>query len=316
MSSLFTQGHACIVGVGSDLPNTIQDAEAIAALLKDPERCAYPPEQVQLLTGMQATRASILFGLERLASTTTTDSTVILYFSGHGYEFKSPIGAFYYLMPFGYNTTQLPTTAISGAEFTTALQAIPARKILVLLDCCHAGGLSDLENLGLEVAKSPLPPEAQALFAKGQGHVIIASSKNGEISLAGRPYSAFTAALIEVLCGKGVAKADGYVRVTDLAMYAREVVPRRTRDQQHPILNFEQADNFVLAYYACGETQPKGLPFEGEPETDFGPVEGRSQVVQASGAVAIGGSASSATIITGSGNVVGNNNFSNRRNNL
>jgi uncharacterized caspase-like protein len=142
--------------------------------------------------------------LERLASTTTADSTVLLYFSGHGYEFKSPIGAFYYLMPFGYDKTQLPTTAISGAEFTARLQAIPAQKILVLLDCCHAGGLSDLENLGLEVAKSPLPPEAQALFAKGQGRVIIASSMSSEISLTGRPTVLFTTALIEVLCGKGL----------------------------------------------------------------------------------------------------------------
>lgn len=37
---------------------------------------------------------------------------------------------------------------------------------------------------------------------------------------------------------------------------------------QHPILNFEQADNFILAYYAGGDTEPKGLPFEGEPEIE------------------------------------------------
>jgi hypothetical protein len=74
--------------------------------------------------------------------------------------------------------------------------------------------------------------------------------------------------LIEALAGKGASKKDGYVRVADLAMYAREVVPRRTRDRQHPILNFEQADNFILAYYAGGDTEPKGLPFEGEPEIE------------------------------------------------
>jgi hypothetical protein len=53
-----------------------------------------------------------------------------------------------------------------------------------------------------------------------------------------------------------------------LALHAREVVPGRTGDRQHPILHFEQADNFVLAYYAGGETQPKGLPFAGEPEIE------------------------------------------------
>lgn len=309
MGSPFTQGHACIIGIGADLPNTIYDAQGIADILKDPERCAYPTEQVRLLTGSQATRNDILSALDQLAVEATADSTVIIYFSGHGYQFKSPIGNFYYLMPYGYDKTQLPTTAISGAEFTARLQAIPAQKILVLLDCCHAGGLSDLENLGMEVAKSPLPPEAQALFSQGQGRVIIASSKEDEISLAGkgRSYSAFTAALVEGLCGKGVARQDGYVRVNDLALYTREVVSKRTRDQQHPVMNNQQSDNFVVAYYAAGEPQPKGLPFDGEPEVDFGPVENQlTRIVHASGerAVAIGGNANKSTIITGDGNTV------------
>ncbi|MBD2343630.1 caspase family protein [Anabaena subtropica] len=268
MNALFSQGHACIVGVGGDLPNTVDDAVGFADILKDAERCAYPPEQVHLLTKEQANREGILAALDQLAQSTTSDSTVIVYFSGHGYQVNSPIGEVYYLMPFGYDQTKLHKTAISGTEFITKLQAISAKKLLVLLDCCHAGGLGDTSKLGYEAEKAPLPPEAQALFNQGKGRVAIASSQADEKSLAGRPYSAFTLALIEALAGKGVSQKDGYVRVADLAMYAREVVPRRTRDRQHPILNFEQADNFILAYYAGGETEPKGLPFEGEPEIE------------------------------------------------
>ncbi|YAF98609.1 MAG: caspase family protein [Nodularia sp. CChRGM 3473] len=268
MNALFSQGHACIVGVGGDLPNTVDDAVGLANILKDAERCAYPPEQVHLLTKEQANREGILAALDQLAHSTTSDSTVIVYFSGHGYQVKSSIAKTYYLMPFGYKETDLLDTAISGAEFTTKLQAISAKKLLVLLDCCHAGGLGDTSKLGYEAEKAPLPPEAQALFNEGKGRVAIASSQADEKSFAGRPYSAFTLALIEALAGKGASQKDGYVRVADLAMYAREVVPRRTRDRQHPILNFEQADNFILAYYAGGETEPKGLPFEGEPEIE------------------------------------------------
>jgi len=66
---------------------------------------------------------------------------------------------------------------------------------------------------------------------------------------------------MESLSGVGVAKQDGFVRVADMAMHAREVVPGRTGKKQHPILHFEHADNFVLAYYTGGEKQPKGLPF-------------------------------------------------------
>jgi len=45
----------------------------------------------------------MLSGLEKLANMADEKSTVVIYFSGHGYQVKSSIGDFYYLMPFGYN---------------------------------------------------------------------------------------------------------------------------------------------------------------------------------------------------------------------
>jgi uncharacterized caspase-like protein len=311
MSQLFTHGHACVIGVGADLPNTVDDAIGIADILTDPERCAYPVEQVNVLTKEQAKRNDILTALDKLAQSTTADSTVIIYFSGHGYRIESTMGEAYYLMPFGYEIDKLYKTAISGLEFTTKLKAIPAKKLLVLLDCCHAGGLGNPKNLGYTLSKAPLPPEAQTLFAEGKGRVVIASSTADEYSFAGKPYSAFTLALIESLAGLGVSQKDGYVRVADLALYTREVVPQRTENQQHPILNFEQADNFTLAYYAAGATEPKGLPFKVQPVIESTPGEFNRQIINhtevvASGdrSIAIGGNAQGATIVTGDGNQV------------
>jgi hypothetical protein len=268
MVQQFKSGHALIVGVGADLSNTIDDAIGVADILKDSVRCAYPTSQVHLLTGEQATRDNILATLDALAKTTDDHSTVVIYFSGHGHRVTSTMGEAYYLMPYGYDLTQLFQTAISGLEFTDKLRAILAQKLLVLLDCCHAGGVGDAKVPGLELTKSPLPPEAHSLLAEGSGRVLIASSQEDELSYAGKPYSAFTLALIEALCGEGVAKKDGYVRVADLALHTRQVVPGRTKDRQHPILHFEHADNFVIAYYAGGESEPKGLPFSQEPEIE------------------------------------------------
>lgn len=270
MSKSFVGGHALIMGMGSeeDLPNTVDDALGLAEILKDPGRCAYPADQVELLTGEDADRTGILSGLENLAKRTDEKSAVVIYFSGHGYQVKSSIGDFYYLMPFGYNIERLKDTAISGVEFADKLKAIKAQKLLLLLDCCHAGGLSDLKAPGLKFAKAPLPAEAQSLFAQGRGRVVIASSTAEEVSWGGKPYSAFTLALIEAFCGLGASKQDGFVRASDLAMYAREKVPARTNGKQHPILHFEEADNFVLAYYSGGEAEPKGLPFAEEPQIE------------------------------------------------
>jgi hypothetical protein len=266
MSASFQVGHALLIGAGADLPFTIDDAIGIADILKDPERCAYPPGQVELLVGEAAHRQAVLDALDRLAEMADESSTVIIYFSGHGYHASTSIGEAYFLIPFGVQVERLKDTAISGTEFAARLQAIRSKKILLLLDCCHAGGLG--LSKGLELAKSPLPAEALQILEAGKGRVIIASCKDSELSYGGKPYSAFTLALIEAFCGEGASKQDGFVRASDLAMYAREKVPGRTNERQHPILHFEEADNFVLAYYAAGEMEPKGLPFDQEPEIE------------------------------------------------
>lgn len=312
MSDRFEQGHACVIGVGGDLPSTATDAKGLAKILRDPERCAYPEEQVHLLTEANATRSNILQSLETLAHSTNDESTVLIYFSGHGHQLLKPFKS-YFLMPYGYSTEDLGDTAISGSEFVDLLREIPAQKLLVVLDCCHAGGLSDLSDF--QATKAPLPPEAQRMFAKGGGRIMIGSSHPEELSYAGEPYSAFTYALMKGLCGEGATKQDGYIRATDLAMYASRIVPTLTSDKQHPVLDIEKADNFALAYYAGGKMQPKGLPIElaAEPRIESKPGELNGQIqttnIVASGerAIAIGGHVQGSNIISGDGNVVGNN---------
>jgi len=238
---IFTQGHALVVGAGADLPCTVKDANGLADILKDEGRCAYPTGQVQLLTETKANRNGILTALDELAKTVKEDATVVIYFSGHGHV----QGTSYYLIPYGCTVKNFPNSAITGADFAAKVAAISAAKKIILLDCCHACGVGDVKGFGL--SKSSLPSEAVDLFKHGSGYVIIASSTEEEESRTGKPYSVFTGVLIEALCGRGVAKKDGYVRVADLAGHTRERVPRLTRNSQHPVLHFEQADNFAIA---------------------------------------------------------------------
>lgn len=276
----FDQGHALLIGVGKDLPNTTDDAIGLASILKDSTRCGYPENQVQLLTEQTATRDLILDHLSHLAQRTTSQSTVIIYFSGHGYKVSTTIGEEYFLMPYDYDINALSRTAISGTELAQKLSLISSQKLLLLLDCCHAGGLDVSQSPLLTFTKSPIPAQLYNLLAQGNGRIIIASSKADELSYAGQPYSAFTLALVEALAGVGVAKQDGFVRVADLALYAREMVPRRTKEKQHPILNFENADNFIVAYYAGGATQPKSLSFSTTPEIEPEPGLWKTQKYQ------------------------------------
>ncbi len=290
-----TDNRALLVGVGADLPDTVTDAEALAGILTDPSRCRYPAANVAVLTEGNATRDRVLAALDALAAAAVADATVLIYYSGHGYRVTSSVGESYYLMTHGYDLARLYQTAIGGREWAGRLAAIPAKRLLLLLDCCHAGGLTAerAKAVGLTLAKAPLPPEAEALFARGQGRIRIASSRADEYSLAGKPYSLFTRALIESLSGQGVAHRDGYVRALDLALHAREKVPRWSNRRQTPIVDVEAADNFVVAYYAAGAKSP--LPL------DLPPVD-PAEVARLNG-LAGGGDATAGVSVTGGGAV-------------
>ncbi|MFP4436424.1 MAG: hypothetical protein ACLFVO_04190 [Chloroflexaceae bacterium] len=86
------------------------------------------------------------------------------------------------------------------------------------------------------------------------------------------------------------------------------MVSGRTYDRQHPILHFEQADNFALAYYAGGNTEPKGLPFSGEPQIEPEPGildrERRQQLVSGAGTIGIGGNVRNSQIVPGNSNTL------------
>jgi hypothetical protein len=94
----FHQGHAFIIRVGADLPNTVDDGIGLADTLKVPARCGYLPNQICLLTGENAGRSQVLSALDALAQVTNTQSTAIIFFSGHGYRVTSPTGEFFYLI--------------------------------------------------------------------------------------------------------------------------------------------------------------------------------------------------------------------------
>jgi hypothetical protein len=259
---IFALGHAVVIGVGADLPNTVDDAKALATILRDPERCAYPPDQVRVLTQDGADRGKVLTALEELVARADSESTAIVYYSGHGYFVTAQAQREYFLLPFGHDMDDLAGTAISDAAFAAVLGRMKAKKLLLLLDCCHAAGLDQKKAPGATLEKGPIPPQAEAILRAGSGRVVIASSRADEVSFAGKPYSAFTQALIEGLAGSGANEQDGYARVADLAMYTSWRVPARTKDRQHPVLNFEKADNFPVAFYAGGDPKPKGTPFE------------------------------------------------------
>lgn len=99
----FTNGYALLIGVGADLPQTVQDVLALQNLLIDPNRAAYPPNQVTAILETAATRQNILAAFDQIIAQVSNNPSAIaiIYYSGHGVRVKETNE--YFLVPQGYD---------------------------------------------------------------------------------------------------------------------------------------------------------------------------------------------------------------------
>jgi hypothetical protein len=257
----FRQGHALIIGTGDPgIEVTERDAQGLHSLLIDDSKAGYPKEQAKLLVRAAATRQNILDELDKLAARVEKDpdrdTTVLIYFSGHGLRSDGE-NATYYLIPHGYRIGAEATTAISGGEFSDRISAIKARKLMVFLDCCHAAGVP--KTPGFKPAA--IPPDLESRLGRGSGVVIVASSRDDEKSYTGTPYSVFTACLIEALEGRG--SSENYACILDVVAYLMRHVPNR-QPNQHPMIKkmLDLGENWPICYHghATGTAVPSPLP--------------------------------------------------------
>ncbi|NET17127.1 MAG: caspase family protein, partial [Okeania sp. SIO1H6] len=148
MSEEFSHGYALLIGVGESayprlsLPVTVKDTQAIYAALIDPELCAYAKDHIRVLNNEEATRDKILDGLKWLQESANTDkeATIFVYYSGHGWLNKDDNR--YYLLQHDIKVREMPASALSAEVFTEALRQIPAERLLVVIDSCHAAGMA------------------------------------------------------------------------------------------------------------------------------------------------------------------------------
>lgn len=249
------QACALLIGVGNDLPATEKDAKNLYEILADPQMGGYSTDRIKLLTGNSATAAGIREGFTWLVNETKKSpaSTAVVFYSGHGGVFES-FGAKgfvsnYYLLPFDYDQTNLNETALSGTELSDLAQAVNARKMIVFLDCCHAGGIPVFKDApkNQTFKQLAMPAELIAGLEAGSGRVAIASSRDTEVSIAKGEYSIFTDSLIKALRG-AAARYDRFVRILEVLSFLFRDVPTRTKGRQNPMVKGIQnlTDNFAL----------------------------------------------------------------------
>jgi hypothetical protein len=151
------------------------------------------------------------------ARSTEPDPLAVVYFSGHG---MPDLAGRHFLVPHDGDPTQLFATALWNQTFNAALEQIRTRRLLVLLDACHAQGMVLQAGVkdGAAYTYNPAHDSEGLCLEPGRGRYFIASCAAGQRSFEGEENGLFTQALLDVMNFEGVEAEQ-----LDLAELYREL---------------------------------------------------------------------------------------------
>lgn len=291
MTETFEHGYALLIGVGDcqdsrlSLPVTVKDTQAIKKVLIDSNSCGYLESHINILNNEKATKKGILDGLKWLKEKAENDSeaTIFIYYSGHG-GLKDDN---YYLIPhdYVYSEDNPLTTALSSEELTNALRKIDAKRLLVVIDSCHAAGMATSNNGDSSEAEATLQAALKNLtlvasskglietLTRGEGRAVFTSSKGEEFSWIkiDESMSIYTCHFCEVLKGMGNQVGDKEVKLSDLMGYLSDKVPKTALQDR----NAKQTPYFDMGSndFAIAVLQNNPLPSEDIIYVERSPIE-------------------------------------------
>lgn len=294
MADIFEHGYAVVVGVDENniqrlaLPTVAKDVQAVHDVLVHPERCAYKPEHVKLIKGSESTNKNILDALYWLQEKVAGDAeaTAVIYYSGHGMVDKATEQ--YFLIPYDIrDLKRVRADAIKADTLTAEISSINARRLLVILDCCHAAGM-DIKDIDLSAADAGVSVESASFpidlpetkdipeydaapggkavsdLLEGEGRAILNSSTGDQSSFVRKDgeMSVFTYHLIEAMTGHAPHPDDAsVVYVTDVMSWVTHEVKKSAKSEgvnQTPVMRTSGV--FPIAQLIGGKGLAKGLP--------------------------------------------------------
>jgi hypothetical protein len=260
------------------LSNAVNDARAIAGILKE----GYAFEHVFTLYNQAASRDEILgwlrdklsghAGPDRQSPTAQVgpNDRVVLFFAGHGTTQHSTAGNIRgYIIPQDARRGHYGDY-IDMAELREACGYIPAKHVLIILDCCFSG----VAAIGSKAVPSPPPmvltdAYLQRITRRKAWQMLAAGDQDDLAADSGmRPgHSAFTGVLLDGLEGRADQNEDRVITASELAYYVTPEVTRQTAragsDGQSPYFtHLAGSDTGDFVFVRKGETpviQPAGM---------------------------------------------------------
>lgn len=245
--------YALVVGVASYKDPKIRklnlsddDAKAFARFL-DSQKDIFRETHVTVLTNEQATKREIEKKVQYdLMKKAGKDDTVILFFSGHGSDDNKKPGKYFFL---GHDADPeyLESTSVQLSDLKF-LRDLDAKRVLVVIDACHAGGATKY----MRSASKSLDKSLESFmreFGDSSGRAILSSSQSHEYSQEkpGLEQSVFTYYLLKALSGEADTNTDGVVTLHEAYEFVYKNTKQETEGGQTPQLEGARVGSFPLA---------------------------------------------------------------------
>ena len=249
--SQFKRNLAIVIGINNyqdgiaPLSTAVNDAQKIAQILQQEH-----DYQVWGLLDEHASLQKCLRLLEDFLPQNVQESDrLIFYFAGHGIALNSDSGLEGFLIPqdakLGDTSTYFPMV-----QLQKALNNLPCRHFLCILDCCFAGAFRWSSTRHLLNVPEVIHKERYDRFIETAAWQVITSTSHNQLATdllnlqddrgeTDAHHSPFAAALIEALQGKadssptakdGNPPGDGVITATELYLYLRDRVEIATED--------------------------------------------------------------------------------------
>jgi uncharacterized caspase-like protein len=245
-----TQCWAVIIGIStyrdSRIPSlryATADARSFYAWLTSPEGGRYPPSRAKLIVDEQATGRNIREALFVWLKQAIEEDMVIIFFAGHGSPESPDSPENLFLLPYDAQYDNIAATGFPMWDIETALKRfIKAKKVVVIADACHAGGVGQAFDVARRASRgikvNPISSGLQNLSATGDGVAVMSASGDRQFSQEGRQWGgghgAFTHFLLEGLKGEADYNNDQRVTLGELIPFLSEQVRRATKNAQCP----------------------------------------------------------------------------------
>jgi hypothetical protein len=207
-TSLFAADRALLVGVG-DYPAGVRKLPGIdkdIRMFRDSlVAIGFKPDTIHTLMDGKSTDAAIRQEVQNwLTKGVGPNDRVVFFFSGHGSTMNDGGRAVGVLVPYDIQASAAAVkNALKGPELGELLNRIPSHRVLVVIDACHSGRLTEKSlNLGVIPKFFSYPgmpndePDFENLMSKDikavANHVVLAACKRNEVAGATKDGSILT----------------------------------------------------------------------------------------------------------------------------